>query len=110
LGSQRINASLQPSLKLPLFKTHFEPNATRFARNYSSLSPPRRGISVNLTDRVSESPRSGRGHLAHGEPAVGRNGKQRVLSPVWGDIRLTFGQPGWHIRIGTSRRRPYGAD
>ena len=37
---------------------------------------------------MPESPRSGRCHVAHGEPAVRNQAAEGVRSPVWGDIWL----------------------
>jgi hypothetical protein len=39
-----------------------------------------------------ESPHSGRGRLAHDEPAVGKRRKVRPASPARGDIRVALGK------------------
>ena len=58
-----------------------------------------------------DSPRSGRRHLAHGEPAVGRNGVEGIPSPAKGDIGSWFERgPRRHPRdVSVTGCRPDGA-
>jgi hypothetical protein len=74
------------------------------APDFSPAPLPLRGISVNLRVEASQSPRSGRRHLAHGEPAVGQNAAGRIGKPRRGRHPAPFA--GCRVRwaVGFSRK------